>query len=545
MTPRSPISSDASSALPPPVEPPDAPRAEPPPADPDPRLTEPHLSCRMALTLVHYLADTFGADVAERWVTDAGLPLAYIRDTERWVSSAFLDRLLGGILQQLTGSTEVPPYEHPVWQHWRVSSRLGMRPEALGPLWYLVRSLGSPGLVYRQVPAFVRRANRLTQAEVLQAGAGHAVLRFAPRRAELPDQASFCWSRIGLLEAIPTVWGLPPATVEHHACLHARLHPARHCEYRVTYRERPLVRAVTAGLPAIGAAGLGLGAAALWAPTALGLGALVGGLAGLALEGWRRERLAVRRHREDSARLAGQIDEADGRYAELWDERRSLCQSLLVNRKISGYLAADLVEDIMRHPEMELTLGGVRTEAAVLFADIVGFTPRCESAPPEAVVDDLNLYFHHMDPVIVEHGGIIDKRIGDGIMVVFASRAGSEAPDALHRRAVGCGLGMLAALSACNAALTARGSPPLRIRIGIAAGPLVQGNMGSPAKLEYTVIGDVVNLAARLESNATPNHVLLERSLAAAVPAGATVASEREILVKGKSQPIRVVELRP
>jgi adenylate cyclase len=130
-------------------------------------------------------------------------------------------------------------------------------------------------------------------------------------------------------------------------------------------------------------------------------------------------------------------------------------------------------------------------------------------------------------------------------MVVFVARDLEERPLDLQRKAVRCGLEMLRSLPDCNRRLAERGSAPLQVRVGLAAGPLVLGNMGSEVKLEYTVIGDVVNLAARLEGQATPGHLLMEEGLLEAVKGTVEVVAQRRIQVKGRSEPVDVIELRP
>ena len=181
----------------------------------------------------------------------------------------------------------------------------------------------------------------------------------------------------------------------------------------------------------------------------------------------------------------------------------------------------------------------------MLFADLVSYTSRCEGASPEEVVEHLNLFFAHVDPLVEKHRGIIDKRLGDGVMVVFTPASGDETPAALRRRAIQCGLAVLQGMQACNRALAERGAPPLQLRAGLAAGRLVQGNMGSPVRLEYTVIGDVVNVASRLHGHARPGSLLVEAAALQAAGDGFPVVDRREVQVKGREQPVEVVELVP
>ncbi len=279
----------------------------------------------------------------------------------------------------------------------------------------------------------------------------------------------------------------------------------------------------------------------------LGLAAFAGGAAGLAAAlAWR-----LGRSQQDVQVEAHQIEEAlqatEQRALELWEEGQKLRRALLASRKLSDYLPEDLVERIIKDPEPDLVLGGQNTEAAVLFADLVGFTRRCERMRPEAVVEELNLYFSHIDRAFVRHGGVIDKRMGDGVMAVFVPRPGVDGQE-IRRRAVRCALDMLRELDQCNRVLEARGVAPLHARVGVAAGNLVQGTMGSNARLEYTVIGDTVNQAARLEGEATPGHVLVTADAFRAFdapPPGCLVMGRSIIVVKGKSEAIDVVELAP
>ena len=218
----------------------------------------------------------------------------------------------------------------------------------------------------------------------------------------------------------------------------------------------------------------------------------------------------------------------------------SLRKLLMANQKISGYLDPTLVQRIMEQPEGNLMPGGERVSVAVLFVDIVGYTTRCEASEPEQVVNDLNTFFAAIDPVIDASGGILDKRIGDAVMAVFV-----EHPDAAPRqaRALSCAAGILRALTACNAALAARGSQPIRIRIGISSGSAVQGNLGSALRYEFTVIGDVVNLAARLEGLARHDQALALAEMRPWLPDGLVVVDEDAVTVKGRAAEVGVMHL--
>ena len=175
------------------------------------------------------------------------------------------------------------------------------------------------------------------------------------------------------------------------------------------------------------------------------------------------------------------------------------------NEMVGGLEEREKIRDVMHKvvsPEIAhemlqrgVTLGGEVREATVLFADIRGFTSLSEGMPPEELLHLLNAYLGRMSRVIEKEKGVIDKYIGDEVMAIF----GAPLPSSDHAlRAVMAATRMLAELQQFNTEEGRRA--PLRIGIGIASGLVVAGNVGSPERLNYTVLGDTVNLASRLQS---------------------------------------------
>ena len=163
--------------------------------------------------------------------------------------------------------------------------------------------------------------------------------------------------------------------------------------------------------------------------------------------------------------------------------------------KLGAYISPQVADIVLR--ESELRLGGERQEVAVLFSDLRGFTSYSESLEPEEIVDQLNDYMRAMVDTIARHGGIVDKFMGDGIMAVFGAPEPRE-DDA--DRAIECARAMMGAIDQHNAAREANGLPRMRHGIGVHYGTVVAGNVGTAERAAYTVIGDTVNLASRLES---------------------------------------------
>ncbi|HND60000.1 MAG TPA: adenylate/guanylate cyclase domain-containing protein [Opitutaceae bacterium] len=162
----------------------------------------------------------------------------------------------------------------------------------------------------------------------------------------------------------------------------------------------------------------------------------------------------------------------------------------LLDKNVSPAVAAQLLRD-------GAALGGEEREVTILFADLRGFTTLSEKLPPRELLALLNRYLDRMSAAIEAQGGVIDKFIGDAIMALFGAPVGQD--DAADR-ALAAALAMEAALAALNAELAAEGRPPLALGIGVNTARVVAGNIGSHRRLNYSVIGDGVNVAARLQS---------------------------------------------
>lgn len=190
----------------------------------------------------------------------------------------------------------------------------------------------------------------------------------------------------------------------------------------------------------------------------------------------------------------------------------------------------------------ELKLGGERKSAAVFFSDVRGFTALSEGMDPEALVKILNRYMTRMVRVILDHGGIVDKYVGDAIMAVWGvplSKPGDV------ERAIRACLGMRASLGELNAELINEGIKPLKIGMGLNFGPLISGNIGSEERMEYTVIGDTVNTASRIESLTKEfgTDLLISREVLEQVGGKFVVEKAHEAKVKGKSEPLAVYKV--
>jgi adenylate cyclase len=213
-----------------------------------------------------------------------------------------------------------------------------------------------------------------------------------------------------------------------------------------------------------------------------------------------------------------------------------------VKRLFSRYVPRDVFDVLMAHPE-RAALGGSRRTMTVLFSDVRGFTAMSEVASPEGVVAQLNEYFSAMVDVLFEHRGTLDKFVGDMVMGLF----GAPVDDPDHAdHALQAALAMTRALERLNAQWKLQGKPTLDIGIGISSGEMVAGNIGSNTIMSYTVIGDTVNLGARLESlnKEYGTRIIVSEATRAALKGQYNLRPLGEVLVKGKSRPVAIYEVK-
>ncbi|HLI12518.1 MAG TPA: adenylate/guanylate cyclase domain-containing protein [Alphaproteobacteria bacterium] len=174
--------------------------------------------------------------------------------------------------------------------------------------------------------------------------------------------------------------------------------------------------------------------------------------------------------------------------------RLRLEEARMQKANLSRYLPAK-VADLLAQEGLRAVRPG-RHPAVAMFIDIRGFTARTHDLNPELVFDFLRSFRHVVADIVAVHGGVVDKFIGDGMLVVFGVPKPTPSDAA---RALGCGLALLSGLAAWNASRVARGEFEVEISIGVHYGEVVAGALGDESRLEYTVLGDTVNLASRIE----------------------------------------------
>lgn len=223
-----------------------------------------------------------------------------------------------------------------------------------------------------------------------------------------------------------------------------------------------------------------------------------------------------------------------GGYLYEWAKRRKIAS---VFRK---YVAPQVVDDIMKSGQYKVELGGESRDIAVLFVDIRGFTPLSESLKPAEVVEILNEYLNLTTNAIFKNSGTLDKFIGDATMAVF--NAPFDLKD-YEYKAVCAAWDIVAGAKELEQKCLERFGKSVAFGVGVNCGEAVVGNIGCDFRMDYTAIGDTVNTAARLESNAKRGQVLISEHIYQRVKDRVKVQEIGEIPLKGKSQGVCVYEL--
>jgi len=224
----------------------------------------------------------------------------------------------------------------------------------------------------------------------------------------------------------------------------------------------------------------------------------------------------------------------NSRYAE------QIRREATVRSNFERYFAPNVAAEIAQQ-DGAIRQGGERRPTTVLFSDIRGFTAMAESMGPDAIAQLLSEYFSEMVDVIFEHGGTLDKFIGDAIMALWgAPIAHADDPD----RALRAAISMQRSIGRLNERWASQGRPVIGVGIGINHGDVFAGNIGSHRRLEYTVIGDAVNVAARVCAHAGPGEILVTDSLLGVVRDRVSCEFLPEMVLKGKAQVVQVYRVR-
>ena len=238
------------------------------------------------------------------------------------------------------------------------------------------------------------------------------------------------------------------------------------------------------------------------------------------------------------------VETSGGEIGEMGRAINSMISGLrqrnLLKETFSRYTAPSVVEEVLRRGGVQL--GGVKSVATIFFSDLAGFTTLAEKTSPEALVGLLNEYFDAMTKVILGSEGTLDKYIGDAILAFWGHPVAHDDDAARSCRAA---LEQFEQLQLLCARWAREGRPPIDMRIGIETGEVIVGDVGSELKLNYTVLGDTVNFASRLEAvnKIYGTHILIGETTRL-LAADAIEVREIDLLaVVGKSRPVRVYEL--
>jgi adenylate cyclase len=212
----------------------------------------------------------------------------------------------------------------------------------------------------------------------------------------------------------------------------------------------------------------------------------------------------------------------------------------LARANLERYFAPEVAARIAETEAGEIRPGGARCIVTVLMSDVRDFTRLAEAQAPEVVAAQLSEYLAAMVEVVFAHGGTLDKFIGDALLAFWG--APGAMPDAADR-ALAAARAMQAEAAALNRRWAAEGKPALGVGIGLQRGAAFAGTIGSPRRLEYTVIGDAVNVAARLSKAAAAGEILIGAEAAAELTQPLSVGVPEDLALRGRAEAVRVYRL--
>lgn len=227
-------------------------------------------------------------------------------------------------------------------------------------------------------------------------------------------------------------------------------------------------------------------------------------------------------------------------YRYLIEER----EKRRIRKFFKSYVSPKLVEELLKDPQTMPSLKSERRMVSILFSDIAGFTSMSESLPPDEVEHILNEYLTAMSEIVFANDGTLDKYIGDAVMAVWGN-VGPSNPKTDAYKAVNTAIQMQRKLAELREKWLSEGMVPLQIRIGINTGEALVGNFGSPQKMDYTVIGDAVNTASRLEglNKEFSSSILISQSCYDLVKDRVNARHCGNVKVKGKEEAVSVYEV--
>lgn len=217
----------------------------------------------------------------------------------------------------------------------------------------------------------------------------------------------------------------------------------------------------------------------------------------------------------------------------------NLREKEFIKSTFERYVSKELAANLLKRKD-DIKLGGDEVTVSILFSDIRRFTTLAERLPPAQVVELLNTYFSRMIHVVNKHGGIVDKLMGDSVMALFGVPFATQ--NDTHN-AVKCAVDMQREVILFNRERKGQGLPVLEMGIGINTGKVIAGNIGSAERMEYTVIGDNVNIAARLQGIASPGQVLVSDATYNQVKDAVMATHLEPTALKGKRIPVGVYRI--